>query len=267
MARTSDLIFDVGMHMGEDTEFYLKKGFRVVAVEADPGHCSRVRCKFHQEVARGQLTIVNAAIAPFNGKASFFANKLKSDWGTMHRRWAERNAQLGAPSRAVEVSALRFSEVVKAHGVPYYLKVDIEGSDLLCVWDLALFADRPRFISIETSKTSFDELFHQLSSLWALGYRSYKIIPQYSVPNQRCPAPAREGRFVPHRFGLGSSGLFGDELPGDWVDIEAAVARYRRIFKRYRLFGDGSRLRGLVSDKVAGWHDLHAMHVTETGSD
>ena len=32
--RADDLIFDIGMHIGQDTEVYLKKGFRVVAVEA-----------------------------------------------------------------------------------------------------------------------------------------------------------------------------------------------------------------------------------------
>ena len=32
-----DLIYDVGMHRAEDTEFYLAKGFRVIAVEASPG--------------------------------------------------------------------------------------------------------------------------------------------------------------------------------------------------------------------------------------
>jgi len=30
-----DLIYDVGLHKGEDAEFYLRKGFRVVAFEAD----------------------------------------------------------------------------------------------------------------------------------------------------------------------------------------------------------------------------------------
>ena len=33
---TADLIYDVGMHNGADTAFYLAKGFRVVAVEANP---------------------------------------------------------------------------------------------------------------------------------------------------------------------------------------------------------------------------------------
>ena len=31
-----DLIYDIGQHTGEDTAFYLGKGFRVVAVEANP---------------------------------------------------------------------------------------------------------------------------------------------------------------------------------------------------------------------------------------
>ena len=31
-----DLIYDIGMHNGENTEYYLKRGFRVIAVEANP---------------------------------------------------------------------------------------------------------------------------------------------------------------------------------------------------------------------------------------
>ena len=40
-----DLIYDVGMHKGEDTELYLKKGFRVIAFEADPDLVASARTK------------------------------------------------------------------------------------------------------------------------------------------------------------------------------------------------------------------------------
>jgi len=30
------LIYDVGDHKGEDTEFYLKKGFSVIAIDSSP---------------------------------------------------------------------------------------------------------------------------------------------------------------------------------------------------------------------------------------
>ena len=32
-----DLIYDIGMNHGEDTAYYLSKGFRVIAIEANPG--------------------------------------------------------------------------------------------------------------------------------------------------------------------------------------------------------------------------------------
>ena len=31
-----NLIFDIGFHKGEDTKYYLEKGYKVVAVEANP---------------------------------------------------------------------------------------------------------------------------------------------------------------------------------------------------------------------------------------
>ena len=37
--RQNLLIFDIGCHLGEDSEFYLRKGFKVVAVEANPELC------------------------------------------------------------------------------------------------------------------------------------------------------------------------------------------------------------------------------------
>ena len=34
--KHSNLIYDVGMNKGEETDFYLKKGFRVIGFEANP---------------------------------------------------------------------------------------------------------------------------------------------------------------------------------------------------------------------------------------
>jgi hypothetical protein len=31
-----NLIFDIGMHVGEDTRYYLNTGFDVIAIEANP---------------------------------------------------------------------------------------------------------------------------------------------------------------------------------------------------------------------------------------
>ena len=58
------LIYDFGMHKGEDTEYYLKKGFEVVSFEANPELAAHCRERFAEEIAAGRLTIVEGAVAP-----------------------------------------------------------------------------------------------------------------------------------------------------------------------------------------------------------
>ena len=153
-----DLIYDVGMHKGEDTEFYLKKGFRVIAVEAMPSFCAEVKDRLSADVTAQRLTIVSGAIAERPGTIPFYVNP-NSVWGTTQQSWSERNERLGLKSSGViEVPALDFADLLRKHGVPHYLKVDIEGADLLCLEALKGGDLRPRHISIESNKVSWPEL-------------------------------------------------------------------------------------------------------------
>lgn len=60
---STDLIYDVGMHLGDDTAFYLSQGFKVVGIEANPDLAATARQRFSSEIRSGQLTVVNAGIA------------------------------------------------------------------------------------------------------------------------------------------------------------------------------------------------------------
>ena len=55
MNKQDKLIFDVGMHKGEDTEYYLKKGFNVVSFEADPDLANYGRERFKAAIADGKF--------------------------------------------------------------------------------------------------------------------------------------------------------------------------------------------------------------------
>jgi hypothetical protein len=96
------------------------------------------------------------------------------------------------------------------------MKVDIEGMDSVCLEGLLSVEEKPKYISVEASATSIKDTFTQLHLLDRLGYTRFKIVPQLNITEQRCPDPAREGIFVDHRFEGGSSGLFGEEVPGEW---------------------------------------------------
>jgi FkbM family methyltransferase len=264
MAYEDDLIYDVGMHRAEDTEFYLAKGFRVVAVEASPDLCEAAAVRLREYVDSGQLTIVHAAVAEIDGPVDLYLNP-HTEWNTIRPQWSNRNAQLGRPSaQVVSVPGVVFHSLVSKHGTPYYLKIDIEGADVLCIESLRE-PDVPRYLSIESDKLHWSGLLHEFDVLTALGYRRFKVVGQHLLPKQRPPNPPLEGHYVDRRFTLASSGLFGEEAPGEWLTAAAAIERYRTIFKQYRLRGDtGILSRGPLGPLVMkavrspGWYDTHA---------
>jgi FkbM family methyltransferase len=242
----SHLIYDVGGHMGEDTDFYLRKGFKVVAIEANPVLAERLKDRFKTNLSDGSLVLIDAAIAENTGEVDFYVNQSLSVWGTIRPAWAERNAAVeGSLSKLIKVKATSFPEVLSKHGVPYYLKIDIEGADLLCLEGLIEKPDKPKFVSIESEKRSWHALLHEFEMFNKLGYSRFKIVDQAHIDLQKPPNPAAEGSYVEYSFEPGSSGLFGEELPGKWLTKHQAIRRYRLIFLRYRLFGDFGILRFL----------------------
>lgn len=262
----SDLIFDLGMHRGEDTAFYLAKGYRVVAVEADPDLAAAARARFSEAIASRRLVIVDKAISTAPGSVTLHRNA-RSAWNTLDPSWAARNELRGHPSELIEIEATTLPDVMREHGVPFYLKIDIEGLDMVALDSLQAFDDRPKYVSLESDKCSFRSLRQEFTVLRKLGYARFKIVVQSDVAKQREPSPATHGVFSGQPLVYGSSGLFGEEVPGKWISEEDAIERYRSIFLRYALVGDDPYLRSKLLRKIlkllgfrASWHDTHAAH-------
>ena len=218
------------------------------------------------------------------GTVRFFVNDDLSVWGTVRTDWAERNARLGSGSRTIEVDVIDFASVLEEHGVPHYLKIDIEGCDMACVDALSRFRDRPDYLSIESDKTSFANVKREILALVELGYDRFQAVEQSSLPTRQSPPdPAREGAYVDHRFEEGSSGLFGSELGEEWKSPRAILRQYRVIRVGYLLLGHGGvmtswefrgasllrrltrrLLRAVTRASVPGWYDTHARHSAVT---
>ena len=176
-----DLIYDVGFHQGEDTEFYLTKGFKVVAIEAHPALYHAGRQKFIHDIESGRLVLLNVAVAETSGPISFFESD-NDVWGSIRRDAAKRNEWLGAGWREITVEGRQIGEILRQFGIPYYMKVDIEGADLLCLKALAEFDDRPQYISIEAEVDVLSGIRKEIAALSGLGYAKFKIVRQGHVP-------------------------------------------------------------------------------------
>ena len=211
----SDLIFDVGMHLGEDTDFYLKKGFRVVGFEANPMLVQHCRVRFSDALASGRLVIVDGAVAPGTAcRVPFYINLRKTEWSTLNRDWVARNRQRGAPSKMVEVKRVDLAEYFRQYGMPCYLKIDIEGSDLAAASSVKAREDRPQFISIETDINHFGRALEEIELLRSLGYRKFKPVQQQTVMGTRLVSHAHDGKVFEHVFERGASGPFGEDFGG-----------------------------------------------------
>ncbi len=267
--RRHDLIFDVGMNNGEDADFYLKKGFRVVAVEADPALCAEVAGRYPVEIAAGRLVIVNRAISPSGAPVRFFVCRTNTAWSTAVPALRDKWAATGAEFVEIEVEGLEMRELVARFGVPHYAKIDIEGFDLVCLEGLRDAAPAPRFVSIEVDFYQAEAMIRLLEQM---GYERFALVGQLGVQAQRPPRPAREGRTIEYRFGEFCSGLFGEEMPEPWLDARALRGSCRRVVRQHRLSGVLRRLgsaapwlqsatdaiRRVRCPLAENWYDIHA---------
>ena len=81
MTVVDDLIYDVGFHRGEDTAFYLRKGYRVVAFEADPDLVRQGVRRFGRELTDGRLEIIEGAISDsVEQEITFYRNPNNTVW-------------------------------------------------------------------------------------------------------------------------------------------------------------------------------------------
>lgn len=268
------LIYDIGMHRGEDTAYYLKRGFRVVGIEADPVHAAFCRSLFADAIAQERLVILEGAIAEGTGpRVVFFKNTDNSHWGTVNFAWVERNRARGTHHEPIQVPRIDLRACLAHQGVPYFMKIDVEGADLLCLSSLQGSAVMPAYVSLESDMKSFGRLQEEIHLLEQLGYNAFRAVQQSNLParTRDLPLPGH----ITHTFEYGCSGPLPEEFPFAWQDAREIRNTYRKIFLLYRHLGTDSwlwhtslgrrmiRASGkLVQGEVPGWYDTHARHAS-----
>jgi FkbM family methyltransferase len=280
---TEDLIFDIGMHKGEDTAFYLKKGYRVVGIEADPALAAHCRQRFAAEIGDGRVKIIEGAVVAKDmlsqSTVTFYKNLKLSVLGTAIAPWRDRNGRLGRSSQEIKVRCLDLGSILSEYGVPYYMKIDIEGADRYCLQYLENLPELPKYLSIEDEKMDFCTLKNDLSALCALGYRRFSAVQQANIRGTTYHGCDRLGREISHCFEHDSSGTFGEDLSGPWMTPAELLVEYKWIYSMYEIFGDNSpfaqRTRSLFGRRnpfskvrkeltrrlnrpLPGWYDTHA---------
>lgn len=238
------IVLDLGMHNGDDTDFYLKKGFKVVAVEANPLLTQEARARFSDALAQDRLRIFNKAIAEVAGTIEFYIHPTKSDWSSCSKTMAESD---GSRAQRISIESTTLEGIFAEVGTPYYMKVDIEGFDTAVASQLFYIKNKPRHVSFEISKANFGGIF---AWLYVSGYSSFQFVNQMLNSERSLPLKQAEGDTISYAFTKYSSGSFGDDLPHEkWLSYEDALTYYTKY--RELKFADNKEL-------AVGWLDVHA---------
>lgn len=233
-----DTIYDFGSNNGDDLPYYLMKGLRVVAVEANPVLCEHIRQRFAGPLGSGQLAVINAVLA----------SEAQAEPVTFHvHKFNDVLSQFPAPQDSnpasetfsgnyhpIQLQAVTPADVVRAHGLPHYIKIDVESYDEAILSNLFAAGFRPPYISAESHSI---DVFACLVAVG--GYRRFKLVEGSSVAecfaNHPVATPAGQAL---HSFPYHSAGPYGDDIPGEWQGMNEFF---------YRLAAQG-----------LGWKDIHA---------
>ena len=218
------LIYDIGCNNGDDTAFYLYNGYNVVSVDANPISVVNCKSRFAKEISEGRLTVLNYGIADEMKDMLFYINTVNSQHSSFIESIGRRN-----DDRTIEVTVkcVALSHLIFVHGMPVYIKIDIEGYDKIALRGLTAYV-KPEYISIEyVSDDCIDELMR-------LGYNVFKFVDQSDVTIQ----DGDDWEFPKFL----SSGRFGENAPGDWITEE--------------------EIRGLLKIRTdEKWYDIHAKQI------
>ena len=233
------IIYDVGAHNGSDIPYYLMKGDTVVAIEANPVLCKGIRQDFASEIQEGRLILENCVVTDVEGlgEVDFYLHNRSDVLSTMV---APPEADLDQYT-CIKLPSRSILGIISSHGLPYYIKIDIELYDVQLL--KAIFAGdiRPPFISAES---------HSLDTLSILAgeghYKAFKLVDGYTVCRvySDCLIETQSTQeHTRYSFPLHSAGPFGNDIDGEWLTFDS-------LFRQLAFVG-------------LGWKDIHASNVED----
>jgi FkbM family methyltransferase len=172
--RPRALAFDIGAHVGDRVSSFRRLGARVVAVEPQPGAFRALRLIHGRDAG---VTLVQAAMGDAPGRARLHVNTRNPTISTLSDAFIR--ATDGAEGwegqdwdGQIDVPMLTLDALVAEHGVPDFIKIDVEGLEDRVLSGLTLPVPA---LSFEVTTIQRDVAGRCLYRLGALGAYRFRL--------------------------------------------------------------------------------------------
>ena len=127
--QRDDLVFDVGAHVGDRIAAFRRLGARVVAIEPQPAMVKVLKLLYGR---RSDVTIEAVAVGRSSGTIELMINADNPTVSTASRHFvdAARDApgwQAQRWTKTTSVSVTTLDALIARHGMPAFIKIDVEG--------------------------------------------------------------------------------------------------------------------------------------------
>ncbi|MDB5452908.1 MAG: methyltransferase, partial [Caulobacteraceae bacterium] len=231
------VIYDFGANNGDDVAYYLLKAEKVVAVEANPSLANRIRERFSGPLADGRLFVENCVLSaePTASAVPFHVHKHNH---VLSQFPPPPQNQLPQFERVL-LASRNVTELIRAHGDPHYIKIDLEHYDQVILRELFASGIFPPYISAESHSIDVFALMVALGN-----YGSFKLVDGKNIPIKYSNVKIDSTSGVSdYSFPAHSAGPFGEDIAGPWMTKD-------NFFR-------------LLSFAGLGWKDIHASRVDD----
>jgi FkbM family methyltransferase len=167
-----DLVFDIGAHVGDRVAAFRRLGARVVAIEPQPAFGKVLKLLYGRT---SDVTVEATGIGRDAGTIEMMINAANPTVSTASRNFV--NAARNAPgweaqswTKAICVPVTTLDALIARHGVPAFIKIDVEGFEAEALAGLA----RPvKALSFEFTTIQRDVALACVERCIALGYARF----------------------------------------------------------------------------------------------
>jgi FkbM family methyltransferase len=224
------IIYDLGSNNGDDIPYYLMRSDLVIAVEANPELCNLIKNRFAEYISNGRLIVENVVIGINDlSLVPFYVHPTEDIISSaIQHDYLKESLEILVPSKNI-------ISLIQEHGDPYYIKIDIEGSDQLVLETIFSNNIFPPYISAESHILGIFNTFMKYEK-----YKKFKVVEGHwvsKVYKDRLYI-LQNNSIVNYSFPYHSAGPFGNDIDGPWIDKD--------------------QLWDYLETQNLGWKDIHA---------